>query len=168
MPRLPNCFASSLAASSSSWGMSCGSISMIVTSDPKRWKIEANSQPMMPPPRTTSRLGTCVCASSPVESTTRDESSPSIGGRRGYEPVATIACWNATSSAPSTANVCESLKRPVPLTHSTPLVLKRLATPFVICFETPSFHALAAAKSRVGGPTWTPSLPNVSSASLIE
>ncbi len=93
MPRLPNCFASSLLASSSSCGMSV-SISMIVTSEPKRLKIEANSQPMMPPPRTMSRRGTCSCASRPVESTQRGESSPSIGGRSGYEPVATIADLN--------------------------------------------------------------------------
>jgi hypothetical protein len=36
-------------------GISVGSISMIVTSVPKRLKIDANSQPMIPPPRTTSR-----------------------------------------------------------------------------------------------------------------
>ena len=102
---------------------------MIVTSEPKRRMIDANSQPMIPPPSTTSRLGTSVCASRPVESTQRGESSPSIGGRSGNEPVATIACWNVTSSPPSTAIVFASLKRPVPLTHSTPFVLKRLATP---------------------------------------
>ena len=44
-------------------GSAVGSISMIVTSEPKRRKIDANSQPMMPPPRTTSRFGTSVCAS---------------------------------------------------------------------------------------------------------
>ena len=49
-------------------------------------KIEANSQPMMPPPRTTSRLGTSGWARSPVESTPRDESSPSIGGLIGNSP----------------------------------------------------------------------------------
>ena len=69
IPRLPNCFASSFDASASSCGISVGSISMIVTSLPKRWKIDANSQPMMPPPSTTSRFGTSVCASSPSEST---------------------------------------------------------------------------------------------------
>src|SRR5579862_6732751 len=91
MPRLPNCFASSLAASASSCGMSDSSISTIVTSEPKRLKIEANSQPMMPPPRMTSRFGTDSCASRPVESTQRGESRPSIGGRSGKDPVATIA-----------------------------------------------------------------------------
>ncbi len=83
MPRFLNCLASSFAASASSCGISCGSISMIVTSEPKRWKIEANSQPMIPPPRTTSRLGTSVWPRRPSESTQRGESSPSIGGRSG-------------------------------------------------------------------------------------
>ena len=46
---------------------------------------------MMPPPRTTSRRGTSVWASRPVESTQSVESSPGIGGRIGNEPVATIA-----------------------------------------------------------------------------
>ena len=63
--------------------MSVGSISTIVTSLPKCAKIDANSQPMMPPPSTTSRRGTSVCESRPVESTQRGESSPGIGGRIG-------------------------------------------------------------------------------------
>ena len=73
---------------------------MIVTSVPKRSKIDANSQPMIPPPRTTSRSGTSVCASSPVESTQRGESSPSIGGRMGNEPVATIALLKLIPMSP--------------------------------------------------------------------
>src|SRR5206468_9880424 len=71
------------------------------------------------------------------------------------------------SSAPSTAIVFASLNRPVPLTHSTPFALKRLATPLVICLTTPAFHSLAVGRSRVGAPTWTPSFAKVSSASLI-
>jgi hypothetical protein len=51
---------------------------------------------MIPPPRIARRLGISVCASSPVESTQRGESSPGIGGRSGYEPVATIALLNYT------------------------------------------------------------------------
>ena len=119
------------------------SISTIVTSVPKRWKIDANSQPMMPPPSTTSRRGTSVCASRPVESTQRGESIPSIGGRSGNDPVATIALLNWTSSPPSTAIVFGPLKRPRPLAHSTPFALKRLATPPVICLTTPFFHSTA-------------------------
>ena len=49
---------------------------------------------------------------------------PSIGGRSGNEPVATIAFLNGTSSPPSTAIVFGPVKRPRPLTHSTPFALK--------------------------------------------
>ena len=146
--------------------MSVSSISTIATSEPKRRKIDANSQPMMPPPRTTSRRGTSVCARSPVESTHRGESRPGIGGRIGYEPVATIADVNVTSSPPSTPIVVASLNAPLPRTHSTPLALKSMATPSVICFETPFFQSFAAAKSSCGAPTATPSFGNVSSASF--
>ena len=57
-------------------GSARSSISIIVTSVPKRSKIDANSQPMIPPPRTTRRFGTSVCARSPVESTQCGDSSP--------------------------------------------------------------------------------------------
>ena len=145
--------------------MSVGSISMIVTSLPKCAKIDANSQPMMPPPSTTSRRGTSVWESRPVESTQRGESSPGIGGRIGYEPVATMALLKVTSSAPSTAIVVGLVNRPVPLTHSTPFAFSRLATPPVICLTTPSFQAAACAKSSCGSDTPTPSFANVSRAS---
>ena len=164
MPRFPNAFASSFAASASSAGISVSSISMTVTSEPKRLKIEANSAPMMPPPRITSRLGISVWASSPVESTHRSDSRPGIGGRSGNEPVATIADLKVMSSPPSTEIVLASLNLPKPLTHSTPLALKRPATPPVICLTTPAFHSLAAPKSSWGESTLTPSFANVSFA----
>jgi hypothetical protein len=138
---------------------------MIVTSVPKRLKIEANSHPMIPPPRIASRRGTSVCASSPVESTQRGESSPGMGGLTGKEPVATIALLNVTSSAPSIAIVVGLVKRPAPLTHSTPFALKSKATPPVIWSTTASFHDTTVPKSRVDSPTWTPSFANVSCAS---
>ena len=140
------------------------SISTIVTSEPKRWKIEANSQPMIPPPRTTRRPGTSVCASSPVESTQRGESRPGIGGMIGNEPVATIACLKETSSPPSTAIVFASLKLPLPFTHSTPFALNSPATPPVICLTTPFFHSTAVPKSSCGLETLTPNLAKTSSA----
>ena len=93
----------------------------------------------------TSRFGTSVCASNASESTQRGESRQSIGGQSGNEPVATIALLKLTSSASSTAIVWASLKRPVPLTHSTPLALKRLATPCVICATTCAFQSFAVA-----------------------
>ena len=97
----------------------------------------------------------------------RGESSPSIGGQSGDEPVATIALLKVTSSPPSTAIVFASVNRPVPLTHSTPFDLNRLATPDVIWLTTCDFHSFAVPKSSDGGPTSTPSFPNVCSASLI-
>ena len=97
---------------------------MIVTSEPNRLKIDANSAPMIPPPRMTSRRGTSVWASNPVESTQRSLSRPGIGGRSGNEPVATIALLNVTSSPPSTRIVFGPVNVPEPLTHSTPLALK--------------------------------------------
>jgi hypothetical protein len=139
---------------------------MIVTSLPNLCRAEANSQPMMPPPRMTIRRGTSVWASIPVESTQRSESSPSMGGQSGEEPVATTALLKLMSSPPSTASVFASLKRPVPLTHSMPFALKSVATPPVSCLTTPSFHCWAAVKSSSGGPTLTPSFSKVSLASL--
>ena len=138
---------------------------MIVTSVSNRLKIEANSQPMIPPPRMTSLLGTSVCARSPVESTQRGESRPGMGGRTGTEPVAMIALRNVTSSPPSTAIVFAPVNRPAPCTHSTPFALKSEAMPPVICDTTPSFQPATAAKSRVGSPTCTPRRANVSRAS---
>ena len=129
MPRFVNALASSFAASASSCGMSVSSISTIVTSEPKRLRIEANSEPMMPPPSTTRRRGTSVCASSPVESTHRSDSRPWIGGRSGNDPVATTADLKVTSPTPSTAIVFGPVNLPVPFTHSTPLDLKRPPLP---------------------------------------
>ena len=77
-----------------------------------------------------------------------------------------IACLNVTSSPSSTAIVFGPVKRPVPLTHSTPFALKRLATPLVICLTTAAFQSFAAAKSRVGRPVWTPNFGKLSCASL--
>ena len=98
MPRFLNAFCSSFAASASSCGISVGSISTIVTSLPKRSKIDANSQPMMPPPRTTRRRGTSVCG----EQAGRVDAARRVEARdrrpHGYEPVATMALLNVTSS----------------------------------------------------------------------
>ena len=95
----------------------------------------------------------------------RGESIPGIGGRTGYEPVATTALLNDTSSAPMTAIEFGPVNCPAPCTHSTPFALKSDAIPPVICWTTPSFHDATVAKSRLGSPTCTPSLPNVSWAS---
>jgi len=119
---------------------------------------------MIPPPSTTSRFGTSVWASRPVESTQSSESRPGIGGSSGNDPVAITADLNATSSPPSTEIVFASLKEPAPLTHSTPFALNKEATPLVICLTTAAFHSFACPKSSSGSETVTPSLPKESRA----
>ncbi len=69
-----------------------------------------------------------------------------------------MALLKATSSPPSTAIVPALVKRPVPLTHSTPFAFRSAATPPVICLTTASFQATACGKSSTGSETPTPSL----------
>ena len=57
---LRNCRSSSFETSSSSTGTMRGSISMSVTSEPKRSKMEANSTPTAPAPMIASVFGTAV------------------------------------------------------------------------------------------------------------
>jgi hypothetical protein len=82
-----------------------------------------------------------------------------MGGTIGCEPVATIALANETSSPPSTAIVCGSVKRPEPFTHSTPLALKSVATPPVSRSTVLAFQALARAKSRLASLMRMPRFP---------
>ena len=58
IPRLRKARCSCLEMASSSAATSRGSASTIVTSDPNERNTEANSTPMTPPPRTTTRAGT--------------------------------------------------------------------------------------------------------------
>jgi hypothetical protein len=165
MPRRAKDLRSSLVASESSCGMSVSSISTIVTSVPKRSKIDANSHPMMPPPRTTRRRGTSVWERRPVESTQRGDSSPGMGGVTGYEPVATIADLKLIPRSPlSNAKERASSKRALPWNEVTLFALKSDATPPVICFTTCAFHSLAAAKSSSGFAVRTPSFALISRA----
>ncbi len=58
MPRFLKARSSALTASASSLPIRFGSISTTVTFEPKCEKIDANSQPITPPPSTTRRSGT--------------------------------------------------------------------------------------------------------------
>ena len=90
----------------------------------ERLKIDANSAPMIPPPRMTSRRGTSVWASSPVESTQRSLSSPGIGGRSGNEPGRDDRALEVDVLAAVDRIVFGPVNVPAPLTHSTPFALK--------------------------------------------
>ena len=91
---------------------------------------------------------------------------PGIGGRTGYEPVATIALVNVTSSAPSTAIVFGPVNVPVALDplDAVRLEERRDAAGHLIDDARPSTTATVP-KSSVGSPTCTPSFANVSRAS---
>ena len=124
---------------------------MIVTSEPKRLKIDANSQPMIPPPRMTRRRGTSVCASRPVESTHRSDSSP--GNRRTERERPGRDHRRAEARRPRRPRPRSCSRRlnvPEPFTHSTPFALKRPATPLRHLPDDPRFHSFAAPKSSRG------------------
>jgi hypothetical protein len=91
-----NDFSSSAETASSSTGTRRGSNSIIVTSLPKRLKIDANSTPTAPLPRITIDFGTSrkPIASSLVMMRWRSISTP--GTLRGCEPVATMISRLAT------------------------------------------------------------------------
>ena len=63
---------------------------MIVTLEPKRAYMEANSTPTAPEPITTSDFGTSVSSSIEVEERTVLSSMSMPGRDRGVEPVATM------------------------------------------------------------------------------
>ena len=165
MSRFLKAFWSSFAASSSSAGMSDGSISMIVTSVPKRLKIDANSQPMIPPPRMTSRRGTCRLREEPGRVDAARRVDP--GDRRPHGVRA------GRDDRLLEGDVLRSLDgdrvrpgEPAPAVDPlTPFALKSEATPPVIWSTTAPFHPATAPQSSVGSPTTTPSFANVSFAS---
>ena len=97
MPCFRNDFSSSAETASSSTGTRRGSSSTMVTSLPKRWKIDANSTPTAPLPMMTIDFGTSRrwIASSLVMMRLRSISMP--GTPRGAEPVATMISLRARS-----------------------------------------------------------------------
>ena len=97
MPCFLNDRSSSAETASSSIGTSRGSSSTIVTSLPKRRKIDANSTPTAPLPRITIDFGISFrpIASSLVMMRLRSISMP--GTLRGCDPVATMISLAALS-----------------------------------------------------------------------
>ena len=112
IPRLPNCFASSFAASSSSIGISVRKhlddrhLAAEALEDRGELAADDAAAEDDEPPRD------LLCASSPVESTHRSESRPWIGGGAGRSRSRRWRCRKVTSSPPSTAIVFALLNRP--------------------------------------------------------
>ena len=132
MPCFRNDFSSSADTASSSTGTRRGSSSMIVTSLPKRRKIDANSTPTAPLPMIAIDFGTSRrwIASSLVMMRLRSISMP--GTLRGADPVATMISLRARSVCFSPSNTSTPplpASRAVPLIQSILFFLNRNSTP---------------------------------------
>ncbi len=143
IPCLRNDFSSSADTASSSTGTSRGSSSTIVTSLPKRLKIDANSTPTAPLPMITMLFGTSrrPMASSLVMMRLRSISMP--GTPRGVDPVATMISLRARSVCCSPSNTSTPplpVSRAVPLIQSILFFLNRNSTPLVRPVTTRSFR----------------------------
>ena len=152
MPCFLNDFSSSADTASSSTGTMRGSSSMMVTSLPKRRKIDPNSTPTAPLPMMTIDFGISFMwiASSLVMIRFRSISIP--GTLRGVEPVATMIslravrvcfCPSVTSTLPLPAS------RPLPLIQSILFFLNSSSMPPVSCLTILSLRAC----------TWFMSMP---------
>ena len=91
----------------------------IVTREPNRAKICANSRPTGPAPTTSSDSGSSVSSSAETWSTQSISSMPSIGGTAVREPVAT-RMRSAVSSCSPTLTVCASTSAASPSCVSKP------------------------------------------------
>ena len=98
---------STAAASASERGEIRSAPWTIVTREPKRAKICANSRPTGPPPTTSSDSGSSVSSSAETWSIQSISSMPSIGGTAVREPVA-IRIRSARSSSSPTRTVRRS------------------------------------------------------------
>ena len=103
MPSAANAFSSSSAASGSSCSSSRSAASTIVTRTPNRAKTWANSQPIGPPPITTSDAGSSVSATASRLVQYGVSARPSIGGALGVVPVLSTMPLRATYVVPPTA-----------------------------------------------------------------
>ena len=81
--------------------------------------------------------------------------------------MATTALLNVTSSPTLDRDRVRVLEPPDAVDPLDAVRLEEARDAVDICLTTAAFHSFAVAKSSCGAPTWTPSFPNVSSASFI-
>src|SRR5208282_5256377 len=123
---------------------------------------------MMPPPRTSMRLGMKLSSRAEVESQMRGSEGMNPGAS-GSEPAAMIALLKRTTRAPSavsTRNVKGEVNCPSPIATLTLRCLARPVRPVVSRFTTPSFHPRMAVRSKAGAPKLTPWLANAAASSM--
>jgi hypothetical protein len=110
MPLRPKLFTTTLVTSSSTPGRILGRPSRIVTLVPRSAIIEANSQPMAPPPITTAVGGSLGRSSISSDVTTMVPSTSKPGIVRGTEPAARITASAVSSVVEPSAAVTVTLR----------------------------------------------------------
>ena len=119
-------FTRSLSAPGISWSMN----STTVTSAPSARYTVAISRPMMPPPTTSSFLGTSASCSASVESITRASSHGKFGSFTACEPAAMMHCSKRSSCVlPSLPTISSSFGETNFATPCTVRTLRCLAMP---------------------------------------
>ena len=109
MPRFLNERSTTRVASSSQPGRILGAYSRIVTLVPRSLIMEANSQPMAPPPITTAVVGRAGIDSSSSEVTMRRSSTGKPSRVRGSEPAARITASPVMLTSPEAPPLIETV-----------------------------------------------------------
>ena len=153
-PCFAKSFFASFAIASSATPRNSGSASSTVTLAPSRRHTLPISRPITPAPTTPSVFGTSASASAPSLSSTRTLSIAVPGSGRGFDPVATITCFAASSAglAPSTfttqpAEALPPANAPRPWKNVTLFLRNRKRMPSLFCATTFSLRACILATS---------------------
>ncbi|MNV65047.1 hypothetical protein D3C71_1577170 [compost metagenome] len=123
MPELANSFRRHCTISPSMAAISSGSISTIVTLQPKLLYTLANSQPITPPPIMQRLAGTAGSESASSLVMTSSSSAPGIGTMDGSEPVAIMARSKPRVETLPSAAVISSSRSPINLPEPLSLAI---------------------------------------------
>ncbi len=147
MPFFFSAFSSSAEISSSSMGVTRGSISSTVTCVPNELNTEANSTPTAPAPTITSVLGTAGSCRISMLLRIVLPSISTPGSERAADPVPNMMCVASTSvTCPSFSTVTRPgpAHLPQPCILSTLFLRKRNSMPLACLLTTASLRASVA------------------------
>ena len=172
MPRLRNDRRTTLATSASQPARMLGRASRTVTLVPRSPIIDANSQPMAPPPMTAAEAGRPLIENSSSEVTTSSPSTSKPPMVRGVEPEARMidcadSVWTEPSSA-ATATEPEGPSEPTPEWTVTLRCPSSEDSPASSWSMTRCLRASTADQSRLGSPAPTPNSPALATVRYTE
>jgi hypothetical protein len=133
-----------------------GSISTIATFVPKALKIEANSQPIAPPPTIRRLAGIRPMSRISLLLRIRAPSNGMNGSAASDEPVAMTILFAETAPTPSTSIVVPLARRPAPRKTSMRRAFMIFSTPETRSFTT---RFLFAKRDGASIPTGPPAMP---------